>query len=247
MDKGLASSIWHPKNTGRPPHHFNKPLTTHATSNSTSDANSAPTSTWTSIHTAVRASNSDPTVSTLSNRPKTSGNPTAATDDRPHCFYSPSGSPYQVDLYSALRRVPTPWAELARFRLIARRLDWKKSFLSQGYDAATDISITDEQREEAELMFKLDFFDYYMLLERALVHLLGVFGVKVTRGFGEKLGNGNTGFKRGDRDGSEQSNHRFHANVLEAFDDPTNPLQEVMGGQGDVRLALARAKEREQI
>lgn len=31
-------------------------------------------------------------------------------------------------------------------------------------------------------MFKLDFFEYYMLIERALVHLLGVFGVDIPRG-----------------------------------------------------------------
>lgn len=245
MDKGLASSIWHPRNNGRSSHYFKKPLTTQPTPIASSNANSASTST--SMHTAVRVSNADPMVSNPLNHPTANGHSLAATDDISHAFYSPNGGSYQIDLNSALRRVPTPWAELARFRLIARRLDWKKTFLSQGYDAATNTYITDEQREEAELMFKLDFFDYYMLLERALVRLLGVFGIKVTRGFDQGLGDGSTGQKRGDRDGPEQSDHRFHANVLEAFDDPTNPLHEVLGGRGDVRLALSRAKEREQM
>lgn len=95
-------------------------------------------------------------------------------------------------------------------------------------------------------MFKLDFFEYYMLLERALVHLLGVFGIRVTGGFGGRIphGNGGSGWhgKKGDRQGWEQSDHRFHANVLEALDDVRNPLHESLG-KNDARVALARAKE----
>lgn len=85
-------------------------------------------------------------------------------------------------------------------------------------------------------MFKLDFFEYYMLLERALVHLMGVFGVKITGAFARSAagtnGNGHPA----------QSDHRFHANVLDALDDPRNPLHPVLGA-GDARYALARAKE----
>ncbi|KAH8752206.1 hypothetical protein F5883DRAFT_691577 [Diaporthe sp. PMI_573] len=67
---------------------------------------------------------------------------------------------------------------------IARRMRWKLPFLGQAYRAATDRDLnTLEDRAEAELMFKLDFFEYYMLLERALVHLMGVFGVKITGAF----------------------------------------------------------------
>lgn len=99
-------------------------------------------------------------------------------------------------------------------------------------------------RAEAELMFKLDFFEYYMLLERALVHLMGVFGIRVTGGFhhhggamANKNGNGNGS------GGEKRSDHRFHANVLEALDDVRNPLNESLG-KDEVRYALARAKER---
>ncbi|KAF3771185.1 hypothetical protein M406DRAFT_233003, partial [Cryphonectria parasitica EP155] len=129
---------------------------------------------------------------------------------------------------------PTPWAELARYTKIVRRLKWKLPFLAHGYNAATDQTYTGEQREEAELMFKLDFFEYYMLLERALVHLLGVFGIQVTGGFGDRPADA-TGRQR-------QADHHFHANVLGALDDPRNPLHEALG-KSDVRSALTRAKE----
>lgn len=140
--------------------------------------------------------------------------------------------PCHVDFQSALNRIPTPWAELARHNKIVRRLNWKLPFLGHGYNAATDRTATEQKRGEAELMFKLDFFEYYMLIERALVHLLGVFGVKITGAFGQLD-------KAGNAAGRE---HRFHANVLDALSDYRNPLHEALG-KDDVRLALARAKE----
>lgn len=148
---------------------------------------------------------------------------------------------------------------------IARRMRWKLPFLGQAYRAATDRDLnTPDDRAEAELMFKLDFFEYYMLLERALVHLMGVFGVRITGAFrggmstssrsgsrtnlnGNGIGNGNG---NGVGQGHVQSDHRFHANVLDALDDPRNPLHPVLGAAteaptdtGDARYALARAKE----
>ncbi|KAL2152337.1 hypothetical protein VTH82DRAFT_5521 [Thermothelomyces myriococcoides] len=73
--------------------------------------------------------------------------------------------------------------ELARYAKIVRRLQWKLPFLAQGYRQAVNRVGADRAAvAEAELMFKLDFFEYYMLIERALVHLLGVFGVTVDRG-----------------------------------------------------------------
>lgn len=138
---------------------------------------------------------------------------------------------------------------------IARRMRWKLPFLGQGYRAATDRALnTPDDRAEAELMFKLDFFEYYMLLERALVHLMGVFGVKITGAFGGGTrsgtrtanGNGNgragSAAAAGQQQQQPQSDHRFHANVLDALDDPRNPLHPALGA-GDARYALARAKE----
>lgn len=144
--------------------------------------------------------------------------------------------PYHLDFQSALNRVPTPWSELSRYAKIARRLKWKIPFLAIGYNAATDRGSTEQQRAEAEINFQLDFFEYYMLIERALVHLLGVFGVKITGAFGTRhLENRNT---------EQRREHRFHSNVLEALDDHRNPLYEALG-KDDARFALGRAKERE--
>lgn len=89
-----------------------------------------------------------------------------------------------------------------------------------------------------------------MLIERALVHLLGVFGITVSRGFEKR----HIQTLRGDQDrrltnvpdpnGSckPDYSHRFHANVLEALDNPENPLYAALG-TGDVRRQLGRAKE----
>lgn len=242
--------MWHPRNTGRPIYHFNKKSTTTTTTTTSTKTNHTlaavnPITTSNGIQPSSAAPNG--AIAAPPSKPSSKPSaPIAYSTPTTDNFYSPSGSPYQLDLNSALRRVPTPWAELARYTKIVRRLKWKLPFLAYGYNAATDqtADITDEQRDEAELMFKLDFFDYYMLLERAMVHMLGVFGIKVTGGLGGRLGGGRNGHHRADSGrGGEQSEHRFHANVLEAFHDPSNPLHEVLG-KDDVCFALSRAKER---
>ncbi|KAJ4418453.1 hypothetical protein N0V82_005532 [Gnomoniopsis sp. IMI 355080] len=226
IDKGLSSSMWA---SGRP-YHFTKKTVTQQTS----------TTTLSPTHNTHQTSHNE---TLLSNHATTStaihGSSPLTNDTTP----SPPGVPHQIDFRSALNRIPTPWAELARYTKIVRRLKWKLPFLAYAYNAATDRTVTEEQRGEAELMFKLDFFEYYMLVERALVHLLGVFGIKITGAFGTRLGNGNYAHGSvGAREGWEQSDHRFHANVLEALDDVRNPLHEALGNS-DARFALARAKE----
>lgn len=220
IDKGLSSSRWA---SGRPYHFSKNP--THA----------ATTTTLSSTHTTYQTSHTETLTSTTPI--------TTTTDDRkpvPVTDGSP-GASYQIDFRSALNRIPTPWAELARYTKIVRRLKWKLPFLAYAYNAAIDRTVTNEQRAEAELMFKLDFFEYYMLVERALVHLLGVFGIQITGAFGARVGNG---IGR-TREGWEQSDHRFHANVLEALDDERNPLHDALG-KDDARFSLARAKECEE-
>ncbi|KAJ4389281.1 hypothetical protein N0V93_006746 [Gnomoniopsis smithogilvyi] len=216
--------------SGRP-YHFNK-KTTQATT----------TTTLSSTRTTYQTSHTE----TLTSKPATPsavvhGSLPVTNDITPS---HPSGASCQIDFRSALNRIPTPWAELARYTKIVRRLKWKLPFLAYAYNAAIDRTVTEEQRGEAELMFKLDFFEYYMLVERALVHLLGVFGVKITGAFDTRLGNENhaTHGRVRAREGWTQSDHRFHANVLEALDDARNPLHEALGNS-DARFALARAKE----
>jgi hypothetical protein len=101
-------------------------------------------------------------------------------------------------------------------------------------------------------MFKLDFFEYYMLIERALVHLLGVFGVDVPRGGATaaaaaqqppEVGGEKNKNKMG-LAGSvwREGRHRYHANVLAALDREDSPLRGTLG-TGDVRAQLGRAKD----
>jgi hypothetical protein len=141
--------------------------------------------------------------------------------------------------------------ELARYKKIIRRLQWKLPFLAQGYRLAVDrVGADPAAVSEAELMFKLDFFEYYMLIERALVHLLGVFGVEIPRGYAshtttthshEKDNKGLAGSVWRDGNG-EKATHRYHANVLAALDWEGNPLHGTLG-KGEVRVQLGRAKD----
>lgn len=96
-------------------------------------------------------------------------------------------------------------------------------------------------------MFKLDFFEYYMLVERALVHLQGVFGVSISRG-SPRAGAGlagsvwRGGTSSNNDDTKNVAEHRYHANVLAALDSPENPLHAILG-VGEVRRQLSRAKD----
>ncbi|KAL2017111.1 hypothetical protein VTK56DRAFT_2583 [Thermocarpiscus australiensis] len=108
-------------------------------------------------------------------------------------------------------------------------------------------------------MFKLDFFEYYMLIERALVHLLSVFGVDIPRGHAYSHphprpqswysspskwdgANGERGRGLEASIWKEAPRHRYHANVLAALDREDNPLHATLG-TGEVRRQLGRAKD----
>ncbi|KAF9872052.1 hypothetical protein CkaCkLH20_10389 [Colletotrichum karsti] len=122
--------------------------------------------------------------------------------------------------------------EFKRYIQIVRRLKWKLPYLSHGYHHAIArpgdaLYAGETNAAEAELMFKLDFYEYYMLLERALIHLLGVFGITVSRD--ARVGNGT-------------QQHTYHQNVLAALERPGNPLHAALG-EGDVLFQLTRAKE----
>ncbi|CRK34607.1 hypothetical protein HYQ45_017389 [Verticillium longisporum] len=120
--------------------------------------------------------------------------------------------------------------ELRRYVQIVRRMKWKLPYLQDGYRRALT------REDDAELMFKLDFYEYYMLLERALVHLLGVFGRAVERGPAPAPASANgTGT-------AANGTHRYHQNVLAALERADNPLRAALG-TGDVRVFLGRAKE----
>ncbi|EXJ58313.1 hypothetical protein A1O7_05738 [Cladophialophora yegresii CBS 114405] len=97
---------------------------------------------------------------------------------------------------------------------------------------------------EAERQFKIDFYEFYALLERGLVCLLGVWGVVITASVGvapasQAAANGSI---IGDSLSFHGSAHRFHANVISALEHPANPLHATLG-TGPVREYIGIAKE----
>lgn len=105
---------------------------------------------------------------------------------------------------------------------------------------------------EAERQFKLDFYEFYALLERGLVCLLGVWGIMVDSSNASNAkendaDNMNAGaLSGGSLIGNSRafhgSSHRFHANLLDALDHPSNPLHPILG-RGDARDYIGIAKE----
>lgn len=139
-------------------------------------------------------------------------------------------------------------AELSRYTRIVRRMKWKHPFLDQAYNLATGAA---PDVAEAELMFKIDFHEYYGMLERALVHLQLVFGIVISgqhRDIGrltpasQRQGLAAAAAAAAAEDRPRRYAHSYHANVLAALDDPANPLHGTLGSL-DVRRALSRAKD----
>ncbi|KAI1424364.1 hypothetical protein F5Y12DRAFT_452234 [Xylaria sp. FL1777] len=140
----------------------------------------------------------------------------------------------------------SPEQQLSRFLKIVSRLKWKIPFLEAGYGIAIDRVGKPQQEIDAnEIHFKLDFHEFYMLIERALVHLMGVYDVVI---YAQSDPNGNGyGVRNASQDNQEafrdrSQPHRYHENVLLALDNAANPLHETLG-QPVVRKQLARAKE----
>ncbi|KAJ9499842.1 hypothetical protein LTR99_000475 [Exophiala xenobiotica] len=108
---------------------------------------------------------------------------------------------------------------------------------------------------EAERQFKIDFYEFYAILERGLVHLLSVWGIVITPSAPNYEHNNNTDPAShslqvksttpsiiGDSRNFHGASHRFHANVLSALDHPSNPLHSILG-TGDARAYIGVAKE----
>ncbi|KAF7169703.1 hypothetical protein CNMCM5623_002367 [Aspergillus felis] len=140
------------------------------------------------------------------------------------------GQPRPASPSPGRRMLLSPAGELSRFMKIVARLKWKLPFLAEGYRLATLCTDSPEAVAHAEVMFKIDFHEYYALLERALVHLLGVFGIAVSAA-GKASGSN-----------SVWSTHRYHANVLETLEDENCPLRSVFR-KGNIFEQLKKAKE----
>ncbi|KAI0844779.1 hypothetical protein F5Y00DRAFT_247906 [Daldinia vernicosa] len=133
--------------------------------------------------------------------------------------------------------LPPPEYELSRFLKIVARLNWKMPFLKEGYRIAIDNAGKPPSQVEAhEIQFKLDFHEFYMLIERALVRLMGIFGIAV-KNQGATINGVFTLYGS-----SEGGQHRYHANVLRALEDSKNPLNVIFGAP-EVKKQLMRAKD----
>ncbi|KAI1774273.1 hypothetical protein F4818DRAFT_419452 [Hypoxylon cercidicola] len=131
--------------------------------------------------------------------------------------------------------------ELSRFMKITTRLCWKLPFLNQGYIKATEtLGKSKSDIEAAEIQFKLDFHEFYMLLERALLRLMAIFQITVDgTSWLMRVPEHLTGLAASRHSGRQ---HRFHANVLAALEDTRNPLSNIFRAPV-VREQLARAKD----
>lgn len=113
----------------------------------------------------------------------------------------------------------------------------------------------------ADQQFKNEFFDYYVLVERCLVALMACFDHVVRAEQKNSVPpppSSITGLDAsvhsktpqrppkdslvGDSRTFHGGTHRFHANLLDALDDPRNPFHQVLG-RGDVRPYIGLAKE----
>lgn len=92
-------------------------------------------------------------------------------------------------------------------------------------------------------MFKVDFFEFYTLLERFITDCLSIFGISISGVAPRSNVNAlrfitNPEFARQ----RAEASHQFHANLLDALDDSNNPLHQAFGQQ-DVRIQLGLAKD----
>lgn len=155
-----------------------------------------------------------------------------------------------------------PALELSKHKKLLRRLKWKSHLLIVSHERVThamqqapSVGTPGPSATEAETMFKLDFFEFYVLLERVLLHLLAVFNISVSPHVMAE--NSDSAAKTattkddvpvngtpiiGSSNYDRSFTHRFHANVLQALDRPSNPLHVVLG-TGAVREYLGIAKE----
>jgi len=102
---------------------------------------------------------------------------------------------------------------------------------------------TNLAQKQAESMFKVDFFEFYTLLERYITDCLAIFGISVSASVPRQNFNAlryeiNPDLHRT----RPMASHAFHANLLEALDDDKCPLAGSLGLQ-DVRVQLGIAKE----
>ncbi|KAF1848704.1 uncharacterized protein K460DRAFT_403975 [Cucurbitaria berberidis CBS 394.84] len=139
------------------------------------------------------------------------------------------------------------------------RLRWKAELLMVSYYRTLEIVQAEVQQNgneelhhsmesgatsrQADSMFKVDFFEWYTLLERYMTDSLAVFGFSISAAAPRNNVNALRYITNPDLHRTRPlASHAFHANLLEALDDETCPLHTSLGAQ-DVRIQLGLAKD----
>jgi len=98
-------------------------------------------------------------------------------------------------------------------------------------------------KKQAENMFKVDFFEFYTLLERYITTCLAILGTNVSGSAPQTNINALRYITNPDLHRTRPlASHAFHANLLEALDDEKCPLHAAFGVQ-HVRVELGLAKD----
>ncbi|OAA51939.1 hypothetical protein NOR_00532 [Metarhizium rileyi] len=122
-----------------------------------------------------------------------------------------------------------------RFEQTCHRLRWKFIDLENAYGRALGPAEWGFAPADAERNFKVDFHEFYVWIEQAVVFLLMVYGVVVHRGGLSRSETRSAGL-------NGSASHAYHHNVLKALEEEDNPLHGTMG-VGEVIQALWKAKE----
>lgn len=171
-----------------------------------------------------------PTATTTTTTTATTNNaPTAAAPTTNRVLVASSNS------VSSLK----PALAFQRFEQACQRLRWKYIDLQASYKRALAPDEAGFSGHDAERNFKVDFHEFYVWIEQAMVLLLLVFDVVVPR---DRQAFNSTDANRRGGGTYNQSPHAYHHNVLKTLDDEDNPLHAVLG-RGDVSHALWKAKE----
>ncbi|KAI5468068.1 hypothetical protein BGZ63DRAFT_42670 [Mariannaea sp. PMI_226] len=178
---------------------------------------SRPSRRWANSSSSVSLSSAASAPATTTS---TSSTPTVTTTAETH---HPGSASASASAPSSNRL--TPAQAFHRFEQACQRLRWKFLDLQSSYYRATNPEDYGFTKADAEQNFKVDFHEFYVWIEQAIVLLLLIFGVTISRGGGYGSGS-----------------HAYHHNVLKALEEHDCPVHESLG-RGEVIQALWKAKE----
>ncbi|KAF4981883.1 hypothetical protein FZEAL_2403 [Fusarium zealandicum] len=158
----------------------------------------------------------------------------------------PTASAPPTSIPASLTRL-TPTQAFHRFEQACQRLRWKFLDLQSSYQRATHPEEFGFAKADAERNFKVDFHEFYVWIEQAIVLLLLIFGVSVSRVPGGPVSNTVSNSMVNSRGNAGKgyyiaAGHAYHHNVIKALEDEACPVYEALG-KGEVNQALWKAKE----